>query len=275
MPVTHSNSSGIYRAFRWGKNLEVFFLDERSFRSAGADEGGVCDNPAGSGNRDLAPTAPQRTRALFAFLVPALAQQAPPACVARINDPNRTLLGTRQLNRFTAAVERSTATFKVIMNELPIQQFYADPYDRWEGYEPERQRLVTFLRDRVKNVVFLTADVHATLVNDVRLRTLEDGGPVNSGILEVTTGPAGTDTFKDDLNDESGNPQAGDLINSAFFTRPPPDGPGIQCSALDTFSFGQVRVTGRTLTIAPRDANGRAVTGHDGKPCGPYVVTRK
>ena len=25
------------------------------------------------------------------------------------------------------------------MNELPIQQFYANPYDRWEGYEAERQ----------------------------------------------------------------------------------------------------------------------------------------
>ncbi|HYM57041.1 MAG TPA: alkaline phosphatase D family protein [Solirubrobacteraceae bacterium] len=275
MPVTYSRSSGIYRSFRWGRNLEVFLLDERSFRDAGADDGGVCDNPAGSGSRDLAPTAPQRTRALFAFLVPALGTPPPPACVARINDPNRTLLGARQFNRFTRAIERSTATFKVIMNELPIQQFYADPYDRWEGYEAERQRMIATLRDRVKNVVFLAADVHGTLANDVRLRTLEDGGPQNSGILEVTTGPSGTDTFKDDLNDTSGNPQAGDLINSAFFTRQPPDGPGVQCSALDTFSFGQVKVTGRTLSIVPRDANGRVVTGHDGNPCGPYVVTRR
>jgi alkaline phosphatase D len=275
MPVTYSSSSGIYRTFRWGANLELFFLDERSFRDAGADDGGVCDNPQGSGSRDLAPTAPQQQRALFSFLVPALAAPPPAACVARINDPNRTFLGRRQFDRFTKAVAASNAKFKVIMNELPIQQFYTDPYDRWEGYEAERQRLVSFLRDRVKNVVFLTADVHATLVNDVRLRTLEPGGPVNSGILEVTTGPSGTDSFKADLNDESGNPQAGDLINSAFFTRPPPDGPGIQCSALDTFSFGQVRVTGSTLSITPRDQNGRVVIGHDGKPCGPYVVTHK
>ena len=28
--------NGIYRSFRWGKNLQVFFLDERSFRSAKA-----------------------------------------------------------------------------------------------------------------------------------------------------------------------------------------------------------------------------------------------
>jgi alkaline phosphatase D len=275
MPVTYSKTNGIYRSVRWGRNLELFFLDERSFRSAGADDGGVCDNPAGSGQRDLAPTGPQRVRALFAFIVPALAAPAPPACVARISDPARTFLGARQLARFTSAVKRSKATFKVVMNELPIQQFYLDPYDRWEGYEAERQKLVTFLRDNVKNVVFLTADVHANLVNDVRLRTLEEGGPINSGILEVTSGPSGTDTFEDDLNDTTGNPGSGDLINAAFFTKPPPDGPGIQCSQLDAFSYGQVNVTSTRVTIALRDAQGRAVKGADGKNCGPYVVARK
>jgi alkaline phosphatase D len=275
MPVRYSKADGIYRSVRYGRNLELFFLDERSFRSAGADDGHVCDNPAGSGQRDLAPTAPQRTRALFAFLIPALASPPPPACVARINDPSRTYLGKRQLARFTGAIKRSKATFKVIVNELPIQQFYADPYDRWEGYEPERQKVISFLQKNVKNAVFLATDVHANLVNDVRLKTLEDGGPVNSGILEVTTGPSGTDTFKSDLNDEAGNPQAGDLVNSAFFTRQPPDGPGITCSQLDTFSYGQVKVTGKQLTIALKDLKGGTVKGADGKQCGPYVVKRR
>jgi alkaline phosphatase D len=275
MPVRYSKANGIYRSVRWGRNLELFFLDERSFRSAGADDGGVCDNPAGSGNRDLAPTAPQRIRTLFAFVVPALAAPPPPACVARINDPSRTLLGKRQLARFTGAVKRSKATFKVVVNEMPIQQFYADPYDRWEGYEPERQKVVSFLRQNVKNVVFLTTDVHANLVNDVRLKTLEDGGPVDSGILEVTTGPSGTNTFKTDLNNTAGNPQAADLVNAAFFTRPPPDGPGIRCSQLDTFSYGEVTVTGKRLSIALKDLKGGAVKGADGKSCGPYVIQRK
>ena len=275
MPVTYSDARGIYRSFRWGKNLELFFLDERSFRDAGADEGGVCDNPPGSGTRDFAPTAPQRIRSLFAAVVPALGTPPPPACLARIKDPSRDFLGAGQYARFTNAIKRSKATFKVIMNELPIQQFYADPYDRWEGYEAERKRLVGFLRDNVKNVVFLTADVHANLVNDVRLQTLEEGGPQNSGILEVTTGPAGTDSFRDDLNDETNNPQTGDLANQFFFTRQPPDGPGIRCSNLDVFSYGQVKVTRRALTIALRDANGDAVQGADGERCGPYVVKRR
>ena len=76
MPVTYSKSRGIYRSFRWGKNLEVFFLDERSFRDAGADDNGTCDNPPGSGNRDLAPTAPQRIRTRVRRRRPAARQPA-------------------------------------------------------------------------------------------------------------------------------------------------------------------------------------------------------
>jgi len=275
MPVTYSRSRGIYRSFRWGRNLELFLLDERSFRDAGADDGGTCDNPPGSGRRDFAPAAPQRIRSLFAAIVPPLGTPPPPGCLERINDPSRDYLGASQFARFTQAIRRSRATFKVVMNELPIQQFYVDPYDRWEGYEAERQRLVTFLRDKVENVVFLTADVHANLVNDVRLRTLEDGGPVDSGILEVTAGPSGTDTFEVDLNDETGNQQSGDLANQFFLRRPPPDGPGIRCSNLNVFSYGQVRVTSRALTIALKDGRGRTVTDDDGNPCGPYVVERR
>ena len=34
----------------------------------------------------------------------------------------------------------------MIINEVPIQQYYALPYDRWEGYAAERRKLLTFLR---------------------------------------------------------------------------------------------------------------------------------
>jgi hypothetical protein len=70
-------------------------------------------------------------------------------------------------------------------------------------------------------------------------------------------------------------PLAGDLANDAFLRRPPPDGPGIRCSNIDVFSYGQVEVTSTRLTIALRDANGRTVKDPDGKDCGPYVVTRR
>jgi alkaline phosphatase D len=257
-PVAYTSRNGLYRSFRWGKNLEVFFLDERTFRSANADANHVCDNPQ-THSPDLAPTAPQSTRNVFggAFPSTGLSQPVSAACLATIRSSTRTFLGRRQYNRFTAAVKRSTARWKVIMNELPIQQYYALPYDRWEGFEFERQRLLRFLRDNVKNVVFLTTDVHATLVNDARLQTLEPGGPMNSGIFDFTVGPAATRNFASEIDNTTGNPGTGTLVASAFFTPPPPAGVGMRCAIVDQFSYGQVRVSASKLSITPKGIDGR------------------
>ncbi len=217
-PVDFSSRDGLYRTTRWGKNLELFFLDERSFRSAKASKDGVCDNPQTPGAPDLAPTAPQSVRDAFAVLIPSLAAPVSQACLDAISDPDRTLLGDKQLKTFLHDVEHSQARFKVVVNEVPIQQFYALPYDRWEGYEAERQRVLSGLQG-VNNVVFLTTDVHATLVNDARFKTLEPGGPQNSGILDVTVGPAATAPFAQEINDAVGLPFAAGLIDSLFFER--------------------------------------------------------
>jgi alkaline phosphatase D len=276
-PIAYSAQKGIYRSFRWGANLEVFFLDERSFRSASADYGGGCDNPPGSGSPDLAPTAPAATRALFSSIVPSLKTPPPPGCLAAIDDPGRTMLGRPQLEAFEKAVKASTATFKVVMNEVPIQQFYALPYDRWEGYAAERAQLLAFLRDNVKNVVFLTTDVHANMVNDARLQTLEPGGPVNTGITEVTTGPIATKTFAGEIDDAVGSPAAAGQIRALFFNPPPPTGVGMQCSGLDQFSYAQVTVSRSNLTVELKEIEGKAVQNtadrtKPAEPCATIVI---
>jgi alkaline phosphatase D len=268
-PVHWSPFDGLYRTVRWGKNLELFFLDERSFRSAKASANGTCDNPV-TGEPDLAATAPQSVRNVFAALVPSLAQPVSAACLAKINDPNRTLLGPWQLARFLHDVKNSNARFKVVVNELPIQQYYALPYDRWEGYEADRQRVLHGLQG-VKNVVFLSTDVHATLVNDARFKTLEPGGPVNSGILDVTVGPAATANFATEIDQATGIPGGGNLIDNVFFEPQPPAGLGMKCSIVDQFSYGEVEATSTKLTITPKDINGNPQTSSDG-PCGPFVL---
>jgi len=268
-PVRWTSRDGLYRKLRWGRNLEVFFLDQRSFRSAKADEGGVCNNPQ-TGQPDLAPTAPPSTRAFYALLVPSLSEPVAQACLDAIRSDQRTYLGQRQLNRFVRDVRESNARFKVVMNELPIQQFYALPYDRWEGYEAERQQVLRRLQP-VKNVVFLTTDVHATLVNDARFQTLEAGGPKISGILDVTVGPAATANFAVEIEDATGVEGAGGLIDSFTFEGGPPNGVAMRCSVVNQFSYGQVTVTRRRLTITPKDIDGRPQR-NDGKPCGPFVL---
>jgi alkaline phosphatase D len=275
-PITYSAQNGIYRTFRWGKNLQLFFLDERSFRSAKADYGGACDNPPGSGSPDLAPTAPLATRTLFSAIVPALKTPPPAACLAAINDPNRTMLGQRQRETFEKAVKDSSATFKVVINEVPIQQFYALPYDRWEGYAAERTQLLNFLKG-IKNVVFLTTDVHANMANDARLQTLEPGGPVNTGITEVTTGPIATKTFAGEINGAVGSPAAAGQIRTLFFNAPPPTGVGMQCSGLDQFSYAQVSVGRSLLTVELKDIEGNPVQNtadrtKPAEPCPPIAI---
>lgn len=278
-PVSYKKKTGIYRTERWGKNLEIFFLDERSFRSASADTGGTCDNPAGSGDPDLAPTAPQSTRSVFAAIAPSLAQPPPPGCVERINDPSRTMLGSKQLKTFEKAINKSKATFKVIFNEVPIQQYYALPYDRWEGYEAERKQVLSYLQQNVDNAVFLTTDVHAALVNDARFNTLGDGGVQNSGILDVTSGPVATENFSGEINGATGNEAAGPLVQSFFFKPQPPAGLGMQCASTDQFGYAQVRVNKSQLKINLLDDKNKQVldTGDaegnpDAPPCSQIVI---
>jgi phosphodiesterase/alkaline phosphatase D-like protein len=269
-PVDYSNRDGLYRTVRWGRNLELFFLDERSFRSAKASRDGVCDNPI-SGVPDLAPTAPQTVRNAFSILVPSLSAPVSQACLNAIDDPDRTFLGEQQLNTFLKDVKGSKARFKVVVNELPIQQFYANPYDRWEGYAAERERVLSALQG-VKNVVFLSTDVHATLVNDARFQTLEPGGPQDSGILDVSVGPAATATFNREIIDAIGDPIAGVGVDAFFLEPPPPFGVGMQCSGIDQYSYGEVEVTSSQLTITPKDIGGVPLATDDG-PCGPFVLS--
>lgn len=280
-PVHYSKQMGIYRTVRWGKNLELFFLDERSFRSAKASDNGTCDNPD-TGQPDLAPTAPDNTRRLFSALIPSLKQPVSPQCKREIDSPKRTFLGKPQLNRFLNDVESSNARWKVVMNETPIQQFYGLPYDRWEGYAYERVQLLKALEAaNVNNLVFLTTDTHAAFANVVRLRTLDgDVAPSNAPANPTDTpyndfiiGPVATNPFWHEIDDVTGDPGSGQLLSQVFFKPPPPQGVGMACAQGDQNSYAEVTVKQGTLTVAYKQADGSPVTDVDGTtPCGPYVL---
>jgi phosphodiesterase/alkaline phosphatase D-like protein len=285
MPVTYSAKNGTYRTFRWGKNLEVFVLDERTFRSLRASEikqdpsapeptAHVCDN---AGNDDLAPRVPQRIRNLFGLVYPALSNPAPPACLAALNDPSRTMLGQRQYSAFTTAIKKSTARWKVIVNEVPMMEFGINPYDDWEGYESEREKLLTFLRDNVKNVAVVTTDFHTNWVNDARIKTWpEDGGPVPSGIKEFIAGGVADHLFGREIDDVAGKPDTWKLVDAAYLLRQPPDGPGMECSNMVTYGYAQLEASATKLKVVLKDNKGRqVVNASDNKPCGPWTLTAK
>lgn len=273
-PVRYTAKRGLYRSFRWGKNLEVFFLDERSFRSLSAEANPACRNPA-TGQPDPLPQLPARLRAGL-IPNPAIANFPTAAqCQAALNDPSRTMLGKDQLARFESAIKRSKATFKVVMNEVPIQKMYFVPYDRWEGYNVEREALLRFLQTNVKNVVFLTTDLHATLINDVRYTHFpEEGASKDTGMIDFVTGPVAKNTFGTDANAKLGNPNAAQAV-ATLFKAPRPFGLGMRCAALDVDSYVQVKVTRKLLTVSPLDQNGQLVRESGVKPCAPVPIPAK
>jgi phosphodiesterase/alkaline phosphatase D-like protein len=281
-PVSYSSETGLYRSFRWGANLELFFLDERSFRNAKVSATDVCDNPS-TGAPDLAPTAPQSVRSVFSLVIPSLANPVSQECLDQINDPNRTMLGQRQYNAFVDAVKSSNAKFKIIMNETPIQQFYGLPYDRWEGYAHERVALLRELEEGgVRNVVFLTTDTHASFANVIRYRTLaNDSAPANApaGQPPLDTpyddyivGPVATNPFWPEIDEITGTPGSGRLISEAFFKPAPPNGVGMFCSQGNVDSYAEVEVSAAGVTISYKDQTGQTIQDVDGQPCGPYTI---
>jgi alkaline phosphatase D len=280
-PVHYTSKDGLYRTSRWGRNLELFFLDERSFRNAKASAGGTCDNPQ-TGDPDLAPTAPQSTRSLFSVLIPSLAESVSQECKDAINDPKRTLLGERQFDRFVNAVDKSNARWKLVMNEVPIQQFYGLPYDRWEGYAFERLRLLNELEQRgVGNVVFLGTDTHIAFANVIRKRTLAgDVAPSNAPPSPTDTvyedyviGPVATNPFWDEIDDVTGGQGNGELLSRVFFKPESPNGLEMFCAQGSVYSYAEVTVSGEQVVLEYKDEAGQTVQDVDGEPCGPYTIT--
>ena len=261
-PASYSARTGDYRTFRWGKNVELFILDGRSFRSAKATS--ACGG-------DIAPTAPAAVRQAFATLSPALAKPVPQSCLDAIASPRRTLLGAAQLAAFTRAIRASTATFKVVVNPEPMLQLFALPYDRWEGYAAERTRVIGVLRS-VRNVVVLTTDMHAHVIGEIRTDTFAPGGPSGTGIWEVVTGPVATNTYAKEIDSFLGAPGFGAVVTGAFFKPAPPRGLGLECAQTDAYGYAQVTVTSTRLTVQPRTASGSVVIDATGTPCAPLVL---
>ena len=245
-------SDPLFRVFRWGEDVDVIILDERSCRDA--DVADACSFNPGVLPPDLAPTLPPGVRALFPGLLPSV---LPSGCLTAIFDPSRTMLGDVQKAAFMDAL-LSDAQFKFVINPLPIQQFYALPYDRWEGYGAERAEILNFIRDNsIDNVVFLTTDTHANLINEVFIDNFADPTPIAD---EFVTGPIATNTFETEVRafavSLGFDP---DIVVGAFNSIL--NLVGVDCRNLDVNSYGMVKVDAMagTATIALKDDAGNPV----------------
>lgn len=159
----------LYRAQNFGKDAAMFMLDARSFRDTELAEVADITNPAQVG----------------AFMAAAF-------------DPGRTLLGQAQKDRLKTdllAAQADGTTWKFIMLPEPMQNFGPlAAADRYEGYAAERGEILKFIGDNhIDNVVFVTADIHGTVVNNLTYQTAAFGPQIATSAWEISTGSVAYD----------------------------------------------------------------------------------
>lgn len=101
-------------------------------------------------------------------------REAPPDTIA-VAANDRTMLGKEQLAWFEEQL-RSSATWKVVGNQVIFSDVLLSAVypnmprnlDSWDGYQFEKNRIREFiLRQKIKDIVFLTGDTHASWAIEV------------------------------------------------------------------------------------------------------------
>ena len=189
---------GLYRSFRWGRDVELFLVDARTFRSLN--------------------TAPDTS------------------------EDNKTLLGEEQKSWLISNLKASEATWKIVSVDVPLAQPTGsrpeeNGHDGWAngsetpaeqaneaaertGFERE---LLGLLREldaaHVRNLVFLSTDVHFAQISRFSLDLDGDGDPLV--LHEVIAGPLSAGASPAVTPDPTLHPDVlfaeGGLFNFAYF----------------------------------------------------------
>ncbi|MFL6478683.1 MAG: alkaline phosphatase D family protein, partial [Nitrososphaera sp.] len=159
--TANDRDNHIYRSFNWGKDLDLFIIDARSYRS----QNHLADTP----------------------------------------DGNKTMLGKEQLQWLKEELSNSNATWKVISSDVPIsiptgsntsilgRDGWANGnetnnYSYYTGFESELTDILGFIdNQQIKNVVFITTDVHFPAFIKYNQDLNKDGNMTE--IHELVSGP--------------------------------------------------------------------------------------
>ena len=226
-PFDVRESQRVYRRFSYGPLLDVFVVDMRSYR--------------GPNSANLQTTQSDATA----------------------------ILGRPQLDWLKAGLRRSRAVWKIIAADMPLGLNVGDGVTpsgqpRWEavangepgsakGRELEIAELLAYVkRRRVRNVVWLTADVHycAAHFYNPAVASFRDF----DGFWEFVAGPLNAGSFGPNTLDGTFGPQV------MFFKAPPPGQVNLSPYSELQF-FGEVNIDAWSgqLAVDLRDSNGLSV----------------
>lgn len=224
-PFCAVESQRVYRKFHHGPLLDVFVIDMRSYRGPN------------SFNRQTEPGA------------------------------DTAILGREQLDWLKRELSRSRAAWRVIASDMPIGLLIGDGTDaqgraRFEGpangdgpalgREFEIAELLSHIkRNKVRNTVWLTADVHycAAHYYDPAAARYADF----DGFWEFVAGPLNAGSFGPGTLDDTFGPKA------VFYKAPPP-GQGNLSPYAGLQFFGEVNIDAQAqLTVDLRDIDGVSI----------------
>ena len=219
----------IYRTLHYGPSLDVFLLDLRSHRAPN------------SANRQPVPGPPTR------------------------------LMGEAQLLWLEQELAASRATWKVVASDLPIGLAIEDGADAFEaigngeigpplGREHEIARILGHIaRAKIRNVVWLTADVHCAAAHHYHPDRASFTG--FDPFWEFVAGPLHAGTFAPPALDRTFGPEV------KFVSVPPDMKPNRPPSeGLQFFGRGAIAAGSERLTVALHDREGRSVYSVDLDP---------
>ena len=222
LPIRHQahDPERIYRAFHYGPLLDIFLLDERSYR---------------------APNSPNR-------------QDMPSADTA--------FLGTPQMQWLTRALLHSRATWKIISSDMPLglQVEDVNGFEAWAngdgpacGRELELAALLRFIKhNAIKNVVWLTADVHyaAAHLYDPTAAQFTDFEP----FWEFVAGPLHAGTFGPNKLDNTFGPTVKfkSIPDGLKPNRPPTEG-------MQFFGHVAIRAADAVMTVSLHNLQGTKI----------------
>lgn len=217
----------IYRALRFGRNVELVMLDERQYRQ---------NQPC---------------------------QRASSELTSGIDEPcdqlaqDRQLLGAEQLKFLKRRLRDHSSTWKLVGNEVlttPVQiadsRYFS--YDSWGGYSKQRSDLLDFLKQNdIKDVAFLTGDLQNFIAGNVLNSTGETvatefvGGSITTATLGESTVDIGQGLAF--VGDDNSPDTAEGLRNYLLELNP-----WVKGYDSDHHGYGLVEATGEQLKVSFR-----------------------
>ena len=218
----------VYSAFGYGPSLDMFRIDKRTYRG-----------PNSSND-----------------------QEEP--------GPETAFLGEAQKRWLKQSLLASNATWKVIASDMPVGLVVGDGEGQFEngangdgpvrGREFDLAEILRFIRDNnIKNVVWLTADVHYTAAHyyDPNKAQFQEFAP----FWEFVTGPINAGSFGPNKLDNTFGPEV-------KFVKAPPEGQANLPPSDGLQFFGQVDIDGDTevMTVSLKDLTGATLFSQELTP---------